>query len=468
MDGDVNTPVIFDCDPTNETQKCEHTIRTQAQVAYQSIWVYYNPQHGSDESLYKRMTEFSVECMGSNQQWTRVLDPDTQHAQQQFEAATEKWNQFTFDTACTSQTWKIGDFAHGTHKKGHTYVFEVKYSESVDTPSVCTPEEMRSYDAEIVTCLPPPLPARVQGWCTGHYIAKSAEIVQSASRPSNPFKNDIILPNVVVSSTFTAQTSQEKVLGESEGTLKHREDPATLGAAQSDSSENTCSCPNGVAAAGTLCTSDGGEVCTSCSDGFLLSGGLCQDCAATFNSSSVFEIGDTQTVTDQFNTKLACGATVSPPCGSQLTMEFSFDWVGYKHTGWPGGGSLPVKARVQDKDGQSVSTADIQLATWYELTPSEGYRRRRLALDQIQKKGCKNSWCYKKHVRGKILPSAMAKLRKEPYVMLASSTEFVSPNGGKGYWKIKGDARVTYWWKPPSPEMECQVPDGGLQAVTEP
>ena len=31
----------------------------------------------------------------------------------------------------------------------------------------------------------------------------------------------------------------------------------------------------------------------------------------------------------------------------------------------------------------------------------------------------------------------MAKLRKEPYVMLASSTEFVSSNGGKGYWKIK-------------------------------
>ena len=166
------------------------------------------------------MTEFSVECMGSNQQWTRVLDPDTQHAQQQFEVATEKWNQFTFDTACTSQTWKIGDFAHGTHKKGHTYVFEVKYSESVDTPSVCTPEEMRSYDAETVTCLPPPLPARVQGWCTGHYIAKSAEIEQSDSRPSNPFKNDIILPNVVVSSTFTAQTSQEKVLGESEGALQ--------------------------------------------------------------------------------------------------------------------------------------------------------------------------------------------------------------------------------------------------------
>ena len=58
-------------------------------------------------------------------------------------------------------------------------------------------------------------------------------------------------------------------------------------------------------------------------------------------------------------------------------------------------------------------------------------------MSQIQHGGCKNSWCYKKHVRGKILPSAMAKLRKEPYVMLASSTEFVSSNGGKGYWKIK-------------------------------
>ena len=189
----------------------------QESVSYQSIWVYYNPQHDSAEAGHKRMTEFSVECMGSNQEWTRVFDPDTQHAQQQFADAKSQWNQFTFDTACTSQKWKIGDFSHGSHKRGHTYVFEVKYSESTDELPLCTSDEMHSYDPDRVSCLPPPRPARIQGWCTEHQIATVDVNTHTETGPV--FKSDAILPNVVVSSTAAPQAGQEGVLGESDGAL---------------------------------------------------------------------------------------------------------------------------------------------------------------------------------------------------------------------------------------------------------
>ena len=205
IDGNVNTPVLFDCQPGSD-EVCAHTFKAPGAVEYTALWVYYNPQHDSVNAQYKRMTEFSVQCC-TNSQWVTVLSPDSQ----QFDNSKSRWVMFEFDNSCTSQTWKIGDFSHGSYKRGHTYIFEVKYSQHADQLPICGVTEMQGYVQESSPCLPTPLPPRIQGWCTAHQEVQP--VTSSHSGTNVQWHKDVLIPNAIASAVEAEESTTQESAG---------------------------------------------------------------------------------------------------------------------------------------------------------------------------------------------------------------------------------------------------------------
>jgi len=107
------------------------------------------------------------------------------------------------DKACTSAEWRLDNFNSGANT-GHVYLFEMKFSETIDVLPECTKEEMDlGYDHETSHCLPLPKLPRIQGWCTVHQKAKLGSGAHSGNgkRGNVVWYNTATFPNKLASPT---------------------------------------------------------------------------------------------------------------------------------------------------------------------------------------------------------------------------------------------------------------------------
>jgi len=199
MDGNTNSPVVFNCNP-QEDPGCEmmHITTFTTPKLHRALYMYYNAQH--DDALHKRIANFSVECHGGAETgWTKVLDKNSEAGRQQFALHPSKrsqWMRFDFHESCESRRWRIVDIHNTNH---HLYMFELKYDLGPNPMPVCTFEQTRAYDWETSLCLPMPLPPKVQGWCTAHSQTSASASTRSATQPTQTFSEGT-LDNFLVKS----------------------------------------------------------------------------------------------------------------------------------------------------------------------------------------------------------------------------------------------------------------------------
>ena len=244
-------------------------------------------------------------------------------------------------------------------------MFEVKYAQTTDQLSICTPAAMaQGYSHVMSTCLPPPLPPKIQGWCTVSQTAQAGGFYhRQAGVRQGSFVKDMLIPNELVSS-----------------------DPPQP-------------------------------------------------------PPPFYTTSQTSDATTAFNTKLA-GVVITPPCASQLAIEFTFDELMMKWS-WPADVQMPPKFRLSNKDGAIVSKTEPRISPRGKNVKDESGN----AVTNMQYGACYSRWDYQvsgsqwcsiKHIRGTMVPANMALLRGSPYLMLETTTNGFNIWGGgsHSHWKL--------------------------------
>ena len=257
-------------------------------------------------------------------------------------------------------------------------MFEVKYAQTTDKLPICTQQQTAAGYSHVKSpCLPPPLPAKIQGWCTSNQMAQADGAAHSDSKSGTLFK-DMIIPNKLVIP-----------------------DPAPVAPAP------------------------------------------------------LYRTGDTSAVATAFGITEA-GKTRTPPCASQLAVEFTFDELMMKWS-WPGSGTMPPKLKLINKNGELVSKTSPLLTQgnpankWAGLAEDTSARKAVTAIEygycvsrrRNVKAANRYEWCSVKHLRGIIVPLTMSMVRDSPYLMMQTAIGSTSAWGGNGYWKLKVPSLLT-------------------------
>jgi len=432
VDRDTNTPAIFQKDVPVLYSDPYIAAATQAPESFDSIWIYHNPVnivHNSSKGSVWRLRAFDVQCL-TDGDWKVVLNQSSSHGKSQLQKAVGKkateleqpctscWMQFNFEHKCTSNQWRITHLNPGSVFP--VQIFELQFGRSSQPPTLPVPKE-----------------PRVQGWCVRHQHVP----IGDGTSFTTPRK---------ASGSFTAASfktplrdvpcGSELVIGlTSVNTMLRRGSASSKGATLL----TTISQPGGrTVLQGKPTSVRGGIQTESCPLKQGIKPTSCNFGKATINGLR--------------------GGWLHPRCNTVVANLGHGDQV----SGWikkNGPQKWVGCASGQTKKEQGELTA-VHTCKKIKTTIGDKIAGRDTTCTGVNDcGGTKYGWgCM--HGLTNFASARLDLARNQTKLSIFGR---VVPAGEQLEWKHQGHYKISYWWKPPLPDMKCSITPGQLEYTNE-
>jgi len=422
-DNDVNSAVVFKHNVQSSADPPSVEYRVATAVNFSSIWVYHHPANDGAGS-HRRLKSFDVLCSMPGGGWFNVLDQANPHGQKGFSnpAPTRReipchtcWKEFKFEKACKSLRWKITNF--NSKSPTEVFVFELKFSAAIARPA-----------------LAPPKGARIQGWCILNDVARIGN-GQTFSKPIRTPKDHDIAQTSIPYALRAVPTKSRFVVSLRSVNLMVKE-----------VKKLPISAANQFPLLYTIKAGPG--------DKPLLKSPM----------SSVDSRIPLRTIDEELQ-------------GYILTNNWGHGCI---NQGYPGERFYPRSSqRLPGKRGWDPDV--FQAVTWKGCAPVDSREAKKYHFTQVvgSKTMCtplhRKTCCSTNHARinaGYHCADVFTNFAYFDFEAARNAKHLsvvARPTGdSKVDWKLQGEYKITYWWKPPLKDAPCMTQPGKLRYETVP